>query len=58
MNDSLLIISKKELKRIIDRAMGKFINDRLDYQIITDILIEKSNKPEFFSCVKVLDLLK
>jgi hypothetical protein len=58
MNDNLLIISKKEFKRIIDRALGKFINDRLEYQIITDILIEKSHKSEFVSCVKVLDMLK
>jgi len=58
MGENLLIISKKEFKRILDRALSKFINDRLDYQIITDIMIEKSHKSEFISCVKILEMLK
>lgn len=58
MADNLLTLSKREFQKLLEKSMVKFFNDKLDYHIITEILVEKSKKSNFFSCVKILDMLR
>jgi hypothetical protein len=51
-------MTKKEFKKVLDIAVIKFSKDGLDYQIVTNILLQKSVKSEFFSCEKIADMLK
>jgi len=51
-------MSNREFNRLLDKASLKFMNDKIDYQIITDLLREKAKKPKFINCDKILELLK